>query len=244
MQRFVPVSQKNYFAKFCANLGSRISISKLLRPKKKEKTPGKDRIFSSCPRSVFRCGYHVFFSKILFVMLWILTHLSWLEFQTQYRGSDPSSQKGKARFDMLWSCEWRRTFWRPPSAWCAISHPIIPTSRLLNQELAREICFGVNAAAHSLVCSHGTSCSSNLMIESSCTSQLRFLAGGAKSCWESADRESQQFDAGEGWRTGQRKCSWEQNVRTQCLLKIYISVFVWPPLPYFGGDGNVKDRTL
>ena len=36
MQRFVPVSQKNYFAKFCANLGSRISISKLLRPKKGE----------------------------------------------------------------------------------------------------------------------------------------------------------------------------------------------------------------
>ena len=90
MQRFVPVSQKNYFAKFCANLGSRISISKLLR-QKKEKTPGKDRIFSSCPRSVFRCGYHVFFSKILFFMLWILTHLSWLEFQTQYRGYDPSS---------------------------------------------------------------------------------------------------------------------------------------------------------
>ena len=24
-------------------------------------------------------------------MLWILTHLSWLEFQTQYRGYDPSS---------------------------------------------------------------------------------------------------------------------------------------------------------
>ena len=90
MQRFVPVSQKNNFAKFCANLGCRISISKLLR-QKKEKTMGKDRIFLSCPRYVFRCGYHVFFSKILFVMLWILTHLSWLEFQTQYRGYDPSS---------------------------------------------------------------------------------------------------------------------------------------------------------
>ena len=58
---------------------------------KKGENARKDRFFSSCPRSVFRCGYHVFFSKILFVMLWILTHLSWLEFQTQYRGYDPSS---------------------------------------------------------------------------------------------------------------------------------------------------------
>ena len=61
--------------------------------------PGKDRIFSSCPRSVFRCGYHVFFSKILFVMLWILIHLSWLEFQTQYRGYDPSSSRGCSDID-------------------------------------------------------------------------------------------------------------------------------------------------
>ena len=26
-------------------------------------------------------------------MLWFLTHLSWLEFQTQYRGYDPSSSR-------------------------------------------------------------------------------------------------------------------------------------------------------
>ena len=51
---------------------------------KKGENARKDRFFSSCPRSVFRCGYHVFFSKILFVMLWILTHLSWLEFQSRW----------------------------------------------------------------------------------------------------------------------------------------------------------------
>jgi hypothetical protein len=45
MQRFVPVSQKNYFAKFCANLGSRISISKLLRQKKGENARKRQNFF-------------------------------------------------------------------------------------------------------------------------------------------------------------------------------------------------------
>ena len=38
-------AKKNYFAKFCANLGSRISISKLLRHKKRRKRQEKTNIF-------------------------------------------------------------------------------------------------------------------------------------------------------------------------------------------------------